>query len=299
MPEIDLGDICLHYGTWPTERSQDREVVHLVHGLGAPRLRWPQELVDALVDRGFDVVAHDNRDSGRSTVLHDRRMGGGAVRRLLEGGDVDLPYTLADMAADVVRLWDHLGVERAHVVGASMGGMIAQHVAMAYPHRTRSLTSVMSTTGARDVGHPTEEATKVLLTPLPADDLDEYLAAAMASRRVIESPDYFDEGEMREHLLALWEHGVHPEGTVRQFLAILADGDRTERLRAIEVPTLVIHGVLDPLIDKSGGVATAEAIPGAELLLLDGMAHDIPVPLVPQVAGAIADHARAASSAHA
>ena len=298
MPEIDLGDICLHYETWPDERSADREVVHLVHGLGAPRLRWPQELVDALVDRGFDVLAHDNRDSGRSTVLHDRPMGGGAVRRLLEGGDVDLPYTLGDMAADVVRLWDHLGIEEAHVVGASMGGMIAQHVAMAYPGRTRSLTSVMSTTGARDVGHPTQEATQVLLTPLPADDLEEYLAAAMASRRVIDSPDYFDEAEMREHLLELWEHGVHPEGTVRQFLAILADGDRTERLAAIEVPTLVIHGVLDPLIDKSGGEATAKAIPGAELLLVDGMAHDVPVPLVQQVADAIAGHARAATSRH-
>lgn len=299
MPEVELGDICLHYETWSDPASPDAGTIHLVHGLGAPRLRWPQALVDALVDRGFSVLAHDNRDSGRSTVLHDRPMGGGAVRRLLEGEDLDLPYTLEDMATDVVRLWDHLGIDGAHVVGASMGGMIAQHVAMAYAERTRSLTSVMSTTGARDVGHPTEEATRVLLTPLPADDLDEYLAAAMASRRVIDSPDYFDEAEMREHLLALWEHGVHPEGTVRQFLAILADGDRTDRLAAIEVPTLVIHGVLDPLIDKSGGEATAKAIPHAELLLVDGMAHDVPVPLVPLVADAIAEHARAASETRA
>ncbi|MBW3621580.1 MAG: alpha/beta hydrolase [Actinobacteria bacterium] len=297
MPEADVGGVALHYEAWSAGDAGHREVVHLIHGLGAPRLRWPQALVDALVDRGFDVLAHDNRDSGRSTVLHDRPMGGGAVRRLLEGGEVDLPYTLRDLADDAVALQAHLGIDRAHVVGASMGGMIAQHVAMAHPRRTASLVSIMSTTGARDVGRATEEGTRVLLTPLPTEDLDEYLSVALASRRVTASPDYFDEDEMREHLLELWEHGVHPAGTVRQFLAILADGDRTERLRAVAVPTLVIHGALDPLITLSGGEATAAAVPGAELLVIDDMAHDIPLPHVPRVADAIAEHARAATAA--
>jgi pimeloyl-ACP methyl ester carboxylesterase len=296
MPDADLGGLRLHYETWSPPAEPDAAPIHLIHGLGAPRLRWPQELVDALVERGFRVLAHDNRDSGRSTVLSDRPMGGGAVRRLLEGKDVDLPYTLGDMAADAVALWDHLGIERAHVVGASMGGMIAQHIVMAHPDRTASLTSVMSTTGARDVGRATPEATQVLLTPLPADDLDAYLSVALASRRVTESPLYFDEQVMREHLLELWEHGIHPDGTVRQFLAILADGDRTERLGDIEVPTLVIHGDLDPLIDRSGGEATAKAVPGADLLIVEGMAHDVPVPLVPLVADAIAEHARHAEA---
>lgn len=293
MPAAQVGDVELHYQTWG---NAAHETVMLVHGLGAPRLRWPQALVDALVARGFHVVAHDNRDSGRSTVHHAADVGVGAIRDLLEGRPVDLPYTLADLADDAVALLDHLRIDRAHVVGASMGGMIAQHLALGHPERVTTLTTVMSTTGARDVGQPTERAKQVLLTPVPSDDLDEYLAVALTSRRAIDSPVHFDEDATRENLLEIWEHGVHPAGTVRQFLAILADGDRTERLASVTVPTLVLHGRLDPLIDVSGGEATAAAIPGARLVVLEEMAHDVPVPLVDDVADAIADHARSVTT---
>jgi pimeloyl-ACP methyl ester carboxylesterase len=293
MPEAAVGDVSLHYETWGDPAA---ETVHLIHGLGAPRLRWPRELIDALVDRGFHVLEHDNRDSGRSTVLSDHPVEPGFVRRLANGEPIDLPYTLRDLADDAAGLLDHLGIDRVHVVGASMGGMVAQHLALAHPGRVASLTSVMSTTGAPDVGYPTEEAKTVLLTPLPTEDLEEYLSVALHSRAIIDSPVHWDEDVAREHLIELWEHGVHPSGTVRQFLAILADGDRTPRLRELAVPTLVIHGALDPLIDVSGGRATADAIPDARLVVLDDMAHDVSVPLVPTVADAIATHARSATT---
>lgn len=292
MPDAHVGELTLHYETWGDPAD---ETVHLVHGLGAPRLRWPQRLVDELVTRGFHILAHDNRDSGRSTVLHDHPVQPGVVRRFVSGEDVPIPYTVGDLADDAIGLLDVLGIARAHLVGASMGGMIVQHAALRHRDRVATMTSIMSTTGARDVGQATTEAAKqTLLTPVPTRDLDEYLSAALARRRATSSPVHWDEEAMREHLVELWEHGVHPAGTVRQFLAILADGDRTERLRTIDVPTLVIHGAIDPLIHVSGGEATARAIPGARLLILDDMAHDVPDALAPQVADAIASHARAA-----
>ncbi len=294
MPEADVGAVTLHYETWG---DPSHETVHLIHGLGAPRLRWPQALVDALVERGFHVLAHDNRDSGRSTVLHDAPVSPGDVRRFVAGEAVRVPYALADLADDAVGLLDRLGIDRAHLVGASMGGMVVQHAAHRHPDRVATMTCIMSTTGAREVGQTTTEAAKrSLLTSLPTDDVDDYLSVALASRRATSSPVHWDEREMREHLLDVWEHGIHPAGTVRQFLAILADGDRTPWLRTLRVPTLVIHGALDPLIDVSGGEAIAAAVPGAELLVLDDMAHDVPVPLAGRVADAIATHARRAAT---
>lgn len=289
MPQADLGEIVLDYDT---DGDPSDETVLLIHGLGASRVRWPREFVTALLERGFYVVSFDNRDCGRSSVLDDRGVEAGLPARMLQGERIDPPYTLADMAGDAVGLLDHLGIPRAHVVGASMGGMIGQHVAMARPDRVATLTSVMSSTGARTVGQATPEATRVLMTPLPTDDVDRYLEVALASQRVISSPIHWNEEEAREAARRSFEHGVHPAGTLRQFAAILADRDRTERLGAIESPTLVIHGALDPLIDVSGGHATAAAIAGARLLVLDEMAHDVPLPLVDEIADAIADHAR-------
>lgn len=292
MPRADLGDITLDYDTFG---DPSHETVLLIHGLGAARVRWPRELFDALVDRGFHVVAFDNRDSGRSTVLRDHPLERGLPGRMLQGERVEPPYTLRDLADDAVGLLDHLGIDQAHVVGASMGGMIAQHLALAHPGRVTTLTSVMSSTGARTVGQATPEALAVLMTPPPVDDPDRFVEASVRAQRTISSPIHWDEERAREYARRSFEHGVHPDGTLRQFVAILHDRDRTPRLADIDRPTLVIHGALDPLIDVSGGHATAEAIAGASLVILEEMAHDVPLPLVPRIADAIADHARSAT----
>jgi pimeloyl-ACP methyl ester carboxylesterase len=253
---------------------QDGEVVLLVPGLGTSRLAFPPELLARLHDEGFRTVAADNRDNGRSTVLP------GQVTDLPRGPDgwPLAPYRLADMAQDLVGLLDHLQVDRAHVAGVSMGGMIAQHLAFTHPDRVHTLTSVMSTTGARGVGRPHQRARWVLTTPPPTGDRDAYLDHAVALAHAVGTPGEIDEARVRARASAAWERGgVHPHGTARQFLAIRADGDRTGRLGAVRAPTLVLHGTQDPLIDVSGGHATAAAVPGARLTLVDGLGHDLPV----------------------
>ena len=290
MPNCTVNDITLDYQQWGSPKDP---TVLLVMGLGSQRILWPPELIDRLVDDGLHVVTFDNRDVGRSTLLDHLPASGGAIERALKGERFDPPYTLADMAADAVGLLDHLGLEEVHVVGASMGGMIAQHLAFGHPERVASLTSIMSTTGSPDVGHATAEATMVLYTP-PPRTRDAYVDDFVARRGALGSPGLFDAARAREVAAALYDRGVDPAGTVRQLLAIYADRDRTSRLAAITAPTLVIHGNVDPLIDVSGGRATAAAIPGAELLVIDGMGHDLPLPLIPHLVDAIVEHVDAA-----
>jgi pimeloyl-ACP methyl ester carboxylesterase len=261
--------------------------VLLVSGLGQQRLAWPPELRDVLHAAGHRTITVDNRDVGGSTVL------AGEVTDLPRGDDgwPLPPYGLATMAADLVGVLDHLAVERAHVVGVSMGGMIAQHLAFGHPERVRTLTSVMSMTGARRVGTP-HRRVRWVLTTLSPTDRDAYLAHAVRLAQAIGSPGRVDPSRVRQLAAAAWERGVHPQGTARQFLAIRADGDRTDRLTTVEAPTLVVHGTEDPLIDVSGGHATAAAVPGAELVLVDGMGHDLPVPFLPQVVDPLLAHLR-------
>ena len=262
----------------------------MIMGLGSQRITWPPELLDGLAARGFFVVTFDNRDAGRSTIFDSVPASGSSIAAAFNGQPFEAPYTLADMAADTVGLLDHLGIERAHVVGASMGGMIAQHLAFSWPDRVATLTSIMSTTGDRDVGEATAEATAVLFRQPPAQR-DAFLDDFVARRRTLGSPTLFS--AMRARVLAgrTYDRGLHPAGTARQLLAIYADGDRTSRLGHITAPTLVIHGRVDPLISCSGGEATAEAIPGATLLVFEDMGHDLPLPLLPRIVDAIADHA--------
>lgn len=248
----------------------------LLMGLGCQLVHWDQRLVEQFVDRGFRVIRCDHRDIGESTHLAlpvpDVRR---AVVRGLLGGRVDAPYRLADMAADVDALLAHLGVRRAHVAGVSMGGMIAQRLAIAYPARVASLTSIMSTTGRRRY-LPTWRALRALLSP-PARDEAAFVEAMVRTFAIIGSQRLArDEAALRATAAAAWRRGSHPAGVARQLVAVLADGDRTAALARLRCPTLVIHGTDDPLIPIAAGRATARAVPGAWWLPIEGMGHDLP-----------------------
>jgi pimeloyl-ACP methyl ester carboxylesterase len=235
---------------------------------------WPDAFCEALDARGVHVIRFDNRDIGLSSHLTDARAPdlGAAFR----GDTSSASYTLSDMAADTIGLLDGLGLESAHVVGASMGGMIGQTLAIEHPTRVRSLTSIMSTTGEPAVGQPTQAALAVLLSP-PAAGREQAIERTVNIVRVIGSPGFeIDEAELRLRTGLAYDRAYDPLGVARQLLAIAASGDRTTALRSVAIPTLVMHGVEDPLVNVSGGRATARAIPGAELVLFDGMGHDLP-----------------------
>jgi pimeloyl-ACP methyl ester carboxylesterase len=262
----------------------------LIMGLGAQLTDWPQEFCEQLAGRGFRVIRFDNRDSGRSTGLDEAALPDLAA--VLGGDTRTVPYRLADLAADAAGLLDALDIDRAHVAGVSMGGMIAQQLTLDFPERVRSLCSIMSTTGERSVGRPTPEAAAVLTRPA-APNRDDAIANAVAVSRVIGSPGFpADVDEVVRRATAKVDRAYRPAGTARQYAAILASPDRTERLREVAVPAVVIHGADDPLIDVSGGRATAAAIPGAELVVVPGMGHDLPVPAWPRILDAIDRTAR-------
>jgi pimeloyl-ACP methyl ester carboxylesterase len=272
---------------YETHGDPAAEPLLLVMGLGAQLTLWPVELCDALVDRGFFVVRYDNRDVGLSTKFSDA--GGDFMTSFLkasQGEPIELAYDLSDMAADGMALLDHLGIESAHVVGASMGGMIAQTMAIDHPARVRTLTSIMSTTGEPEVGQPQPEALQVLLRPV-ASSREEAIEADVAARRVIGSPEHFDEAVARQRAAETYDRCYNPAGTARQLLAIVGSGSRAEGLAQIAVPTLVIHGDIDPLVTPGGGRRTAELVPGAELLVIEGMGHDLPLALLPPIVDAI------------
>jgi pimeloyl-ACP methyl ester carboxylesterase len=251
----------------------------LVCGLGQQLASWTPELLAFLTSHGYAVVIADKRDIGLSTHLTD------AVPDLLAvvRGTATPPYLLTDMAADLIAVLDAAGVAAAHVAGVSMGGMIAQTLAIEYPQRVLSLTSIMSTTGDRSVGRATKEAAAVL-TARMAPDRDAYAENALATARIIGSPGFpRDEELVKARARALFDRSYDPRGVGRQLAAINGSPDRTPALRRLTLPTLVIHGLADPLIDISGGRATAAAVPGATLLEIEGMGHDLPIEVLPQV----------------
>lgn len=267
-----------------------------ISGYTSQLVSWQEGLVDELVARELFVIRFDNRDVGLSTKFDGQTVDVGAVMAAAAaGGELPpVPYTLSDMAADAVGLLDHLAIDRAHVIGRSMGGMIAQMIAIEHPERVASVTSIMSTTGARDVGQATPEARAALMAP-PPTDRDAYVnsltALTWASKRYPD-PDWLRELNARQY-----DRCFHPEGATRQMAAIVATGDRTERLGHVDVPFLVVHGADDTLIEPSGGEATAAAVPGARYLLVDDMGHDTPRPLWPWFADTIAGHVRDALAA--
>jgi pimeloyl-ACP methyl ester carboxylesterase len=271
----------------------------LIMGLSAPMIWWDEEFCRMLADRGFYVIRYDNRDCGRSTSIRT-----GVPRRTRYqaylgmagnylGRRGELAYTLGDLADDAAGLLDHLSIESAHVTGVSMGGMIAQKLAIRHPGRVRSLVSMSSTTGNRFVGLPRLRAVSTL-TRRPPRDREEYVKFSLWIWGLIGSPGFPpDEERIRRRAENTFDRGINPAGTYRQFSAILATRDRTEALRQVRVPALVIHGSRDPLIHVSGGKATARALPNAELQVIQGMGHDLPVQLWPVFADGIASTAKA------
>jgi pimeloyl-ACP methyl ester carboxylesterase len=259
----------------------------LVNGLGSQATSWDVELIEGFVDRGFHVIRFDNRDVGLSMKIDTPALAlGESVLRAMAGEQIDVPYTLADMAADVVALLDHLEIASAHIVGVSMGGMIVQTIAIEHPERVRALTSIMSTTGNRAYGLPTPEAAAVLVRPA-AKTRDEAIKASIESQKIIGTQSEIDEDRLRTRAEVAYDRCYFPAGVARQIIGIIASGDREAGLRALDVPTLVIHGADDPLVGVSGGKRTAELVSGAELLVIDGMGHDLPPVHWPQVIEAI------------
>lgn len=292
MPQIAANGVTLEV---ETHGDPAKPAMLLIMGLGVQLTQWPIELIDALVARGYYVIRYDNRDIGLSTKFTHTSVPDlpAMMMALMSGKMPALPYTLADMADDAAALLTALKIDRAHVVGASMGGMIAQLVAVRHPQRVRSLTSVMSTTGNPMLPPAKPSAMAAMMDRPTQAELTDVLGLGIRIARAIGSPAYpVPEERLRARITRDFERSFHPTGAGRQMAAILADGDRRERLKSITAPTLVIHGEDDPLVPVEGGRDTAAAIPGARLLTIPGMGHDLPLELVEQVAEAIAGIAK-------
>ena len=300
MPRASTNGLSLEY-----EVSGDPAAppILLIMGLGMQLTSWPPALRDGLAAQGFRVIAFDNRDAGLSTRIRVRRRPNLVLQiaRAWARLPVRAPYTLEDMADDSVGLLDALSIRRAHVVGASMGGMIAQVVAARHPERTASLTSIMSSSGNRRVSQAQPAARRALLSrPGDPGDPESVIRHLIGVWGVIGSPAYpADPAELRQRIEHSVRRAYHPAGVAQQLLAILASGDRRRMLAKITAPTLVIHGAADPLVPVAAGRDTAQHIRGAQLRVIDGMGHDFPAPLVPTMVDAIAAHCRAADAAAA
>ena len=276
----------------------DAEPMLLIMGLGAQMIHWDDDFCRQLAARGFRIIRFDNRDIGQSSKLTGgKRLGPVELLKLrFLKIPVAAPYRLHDMALDVIGLMDALGIISAHLVGASMGGMIAQEAAISFPQRVRSLTSIMSTTGNPKLPPPTREATAVLMAP-PPKTRDEYFERFALTWKVLRVGSFpQDEALDRSRAERTFERGLSPAGVARQLRAILASGSRKERLASVKAPSLVIHGTVDPLVPPEGGKDTAASIPGAKLLMIKGMGHALPIPMWPEIIDAIDKHANAAAA---
>ena len=284
MPSTAANDITIEY---ETAGDPGHPVLLLIMGLGGQLIAWDDEFVAALVAKGFYVVRFDNRDVGLSTWFDEA---GTPDLAAAFTGEVQAAYLLSDMAGDAAGLLDALGIESAHVLGVSMGGMIAQSLAIGHPTRVRTMISIMSTTGDRSVGQPSPEAIGALLVPPPADR-DAAIDMSVKTWQVIGSPGFpFHEDRIRAGAAAAYDRAIHPAGVARQLVAILSSPDRTPALRGLDVPTLVVHGESDALVNPTGGKATADA--GATLWTIPGMGHDLPIELFEEVADRVAAHCR-------
>jgi pimeloyl-ACP methyl ester carboxylesterase len=277
---------------YETFGDPSKPAILLIMGLGIQMLGWHEAFCQMLVDRGYFVIRYDNRDVGLSSKIE-----GGPepnVMALMGGDYSSASYTLDDMANDATGLLDELGIDQAHVVGVSMGGMIAQTLAIKHPERVLSVTSIMSTTGNQAVGQPRQDVMMALITPAPADR-EGFIDFQTKMFKLIGSPDYpMQEDEFRELIGRSYDRSYYPAGFMRQLTGILASSDRTEALANVNVPTTVIHGEADPLIQVDGGEATAAAIPGAKLVKIAGMGHDLPPQLWQRFVDEIVENAERA-----
>jgi len=286
VPRVATNGIEIEY---ETHGDASGRPLLLIRGLGTQLIQWPAGLLERLADAGHRVITPDNRDVGLSTHLDGAPAPspGEVMRRMAAGEDPGVAYRIHDMAADHAGLLDALGVESAHVCGMSLGGAVAQQLAIDFPARTRSLISIYSTTGAPGLPGPTEEAMAALMTPAP-QDLEGFAAHSVATGRVFAGRTYpIDEAERAALARRCFERGFDPAGVARQLAAMTASGDRTPGLAKLSCPALVIHGDEDPLIQEPCGRATADAIPRARYELIEGMGHDLPDALLGRVADVI------------
>ncbi|MCW9052424.1 MAG: alpha/beta fold hydrolase [Motiliproteus sp.] len=272
--------------------EEQHPCILLIMGLGSQMQTWHDGFCSRLADCGYRVVRFDNRDCGQSSVLDNQ--GVPNLGAILKGQHQPLAYTLKELARDAIGLLDFLHIERAHVVGASMGGMIAQLLAIDWPKRLHTLTAIMSSSGRHGLPGPTPEAQKVLFTPPPLNLTEETFVPFFVNNwRVVAGNKLpFEEDRIRELASSTWQRGYHPTGIARQFAAMVMDGDRTQRLAKVGTPTLVIHGGEDPLIPPDCGRDIADAVPGAQFHLIEGMGHDFPISCWDELVGTIVGHTR-------
>jgi pimeloyl-ACP methyl ester carboxylesterase len=291
MPEARNGDVTLYYETFGDPAAP---ALLLVNGLGSQCVNYRAEWCEGFAAAGFHVIRFDNRDVGLSTKFAHVKPDLGAVLAAIgEGRPPELPYTIGDMAADAVAVLDAAGADTAHVFGVSMGGMIVQTLAIAHRSRVRTMTSVMSTTGDPDVGRSSPEAQALIVAP-PPHTRDEYIARQLEGARAWGSPACYDADRITAWAGEAYDRCFDPDGQGRQIMAIVAGGSRTAALGAVDLPALVIHGDADRLVDQSGGRRTADAIPGARFVVLEGLGHDYPPAYWDRFVALVSEHAAAA-----
>jgi pimeloyl-ACP methyl ester carboxylesterase len=289
MAKVKANNIEIEYDTFGDPSG---EPLLLVMGLGSQMISWVPEFCELFVHKGFYVIRFDNRDVGLSTKFDDAGVPNvmQAVTKARNGEYIESPYTLEDMADDAVGLLDALNIEKVHVCGASMGSMIAQVIAYRHPSRVLSLVSIMGSTGNPEFSEPKPEAMQVLVVPMPSKR-ERYIKESVKRWKILWGSYPYDEELRKELAEQAYDRSFYPDGQTRQLVAILANGDRREKLKNIKVPTLVIHGKEDPLVPMEGGIDTSKNIPGAELLLVDKMGHSLPPEVWTQVVNAIAENA--------
>ncbi len=292
MKTVKANGIAINY---EDRGPADGTPILFVNGYTSTMLSWPEELMEGLRAEGFRVIRYDNRDVGKSEKFSGLPKIADVVAAVREGRKPDMPYTLADMAADGIGVLDALGISRAHVMGISMGGMIVQRMAIHFPERLLSVTSIMSSTGNPDLPKASDEAMKALQAQPESEEREAVIRHRMKGRRVYQSPAYpKSEEDLYAFVAREYDHMYYPEGGVRQYAAIMGDGSRVEELKQVRVPFLVIHGDADPLVPPAGGEDTAKSVPGAKHVVIEGMGHDLPAELCPRYVELIAGHARAA-----
>jgi pimeloyl-ACP methyl ester carboxylesterase len=293
MPNVIANGIQIEYETFGKPTSQP---LLLIIGLAGQLFYWDEQMCNRLAEEGLYVIRFDNRDVGLSSKLEEAGIPDimKAIETLMQGGKIEPPYTIEDMADDAVGLLDAIGIKRAHLCGMSMGGMIAQSIAIRYPERVLSLISIYSRTGDPDIPQPKPEVMGLLLTP-PPEERAAFIEHELKVFRAITGPGFpFDEQYHRNLVAQTYDRAFYPQGAARQLMAIMAQSNRKPALASVSVPTLVVHGADDPLVPVQGGKETAEAVPGAELMIIDGMGHDVPSGkgAWPQIIEAIINHTK-------